>query len=142
VVPGLPLWLDEGLAEYYEVPRGNQGLNAQHLALLGPLAREGTWRPSLCRLEQLRPTADMSQDDYAEAWAWVHFLLHTRPEYRDLLRRYLFELRRDGQAEPISLRLRQKGGDTGAALIEHIRQSAPTDPPEKAAASATSHGPL
>ena len=25
VVPGLPLWLDEGLAEYFEVPRGQNG---------------------------------------------------------------------------------------------------------------------
>ena len=27
VVPNLPLWLDEGLAEFFEVPRGNRGLN-------------------------------------------------------------------------------------------------------------------
>jgi hypothetical protein len=25
MVQGLPLWLDEGLAEYFEVPRGNNG---------------------------------------------------------------------------------------------------------------------
>jgi len=122
VVPGLPLWLDEGLAEYYEVPRSNPGVNAQHLALLGPRLREGAWHPNLCRLEQLRPTADMDQNDYAEAWSWVHFLLHTRPESRDLLRRYLRDLRREGQAEPISLRLRQKWGDVTPALIDHIRQ--------------------
>ena len=29
-VSGLPLWLDEGLAEYFEVPRGYHGLHQQH----------------------------------------------------------------------------------------------------------------
>ncbi len=34
VVPNMPLWLDEGLAEYAEGPRGGHGLNASHLELL------------------------------------------------------------------------------------------------------------
>ena len=32
-VPNLPLWLDEGLAEYFEVPRGHDGLNRPHVEL-------------------------------------------------------------------------------------------------------------
>ncbi len=31
MVPHLPLWLDEGLAEYFEVPRGERGLNERHV---------------------------------------------------------------------------------------------------------------
>ena len=39
VVPGLPLWLDEGLAEYFEVPRGQSGLNRPHVDLLADMMR-------------------------------------------------------------------------------------------------------
>ena len=31
--PSIPLWLDEGLAEYFETPRGDAGLNGRHVAL-------------------------------------------------------------------------------------------------------------
>ncbi len=136
VVPSLPLWLDEGLAEYYEVPRGNHGLNAQHLALLGPRLREGRWRPDLGHLEQLPSTTDMSLEEYAEAWAWVHFLLHSTPEHRELLRGYLRDLRREGHAEPISSRLRQRLNDPAPALMQHVAGWIASLPPEGAAASA------
>jgi len=122
IVPGIPLWLDEGLAEYYEVSRGSQGLNPQHLDWIGARLHEGRWRPDLWRLEQFGPAQDMTQEDYAEAWAWVHFLLQSRPEQRELLRRYLPDLRRVGRVEPLSTRLRQVVGDPEPVLVEHIRQ--------------------
>src|SRR6185295_16292773 len=31
IIRNLPLWLDEGLAEYFEVPRGTQGFNRPHV---------------------------------------------------------------------------------------------------------------
>ncbi len=45
VVPNLPLWLDEGLAEYYEVPRGQDGVNRAHVELLAGELSEA-WRPT------------------------------------------------------------------------------------------------
>lgn len=39
VLPNIPLWLDEGLAEYFEVPRGRNGLNRDQLAQI--LSQEG-----------------------------------------------------------------------------------------------------
>ena len=66
---------------------------------------EGRWRPDLRRLEQFPPSYDMTQDDYAEAWAWVHFLLRSQPERRDALRAFLADLRQEGQSAPISARL-------------------------------------
>ena len=38
VLPNIPLWLDEGLAEYFEVPRGRHGLNRDHIVSI--LARD------------------------------------------------------------------------------------------------------
>ena len=84
VVPRLPLWLDEGLAEYFEVPRGLDGLNRPHVdQLVAELGRG--WKPDVQRLERLRETGEMTQIDYAESWAWVHFLLETTPQRRQLL---------------------------------------------------------
>ena len=98
VVPNVPQWIDEGIAKYYEVPRGQRGLNRPLLdRLLAHLDREH-WQPNLRRLEQFPLVYNMTQDDYAEAWAWVHFLMASRPECLDLLRAYFFELRRDGAA--------------------------------------------
>ena len=53
MVPGLPLWLDEGLAEYFEVPRGNNGLNRPHLELLSDMMQYNGWQPNLERLAAL-----------------------------------------------------------------------------------------
>ena len=52
-VSNLPLWLDEGLAEYFEVPRGNGGLNGPHLQLLRDMMEHDGWQPDIARLEQL-----------------------------------------------------------------------------------------
>ena len=105
VAPGLPLWLDEGLAEYFEVPRGLGGLNRPHVDLLSDMAEHDGWQPNLVRLEKLTDAAQMDQRDYAESWAWVYFMLHSPPERRELLSAYLADMRAKGSTEPISVRL-------------------------------------
>ena len=124
VVPNLPLWLDEGLAEYAEVPRGHHGLNGAHLEQLLGRLEQGGWQPDLARLEKLDPAFDMSQEDYAESWAWVHFLLETHSDHRDLIRSYLRDLRRYGSAEPVSVRLHARLREPDRALIEYVRHLA------------------
>ncbi|MCC6125107.1 MAG: DUF1570 domain-containing protein [Pirellulales bacterium] len=121
-MPNLPLWLDEGLAKYYEAPRGRHGLNR-------PLVEHFKNRPpskplnvDLQRLEKIRPDEEMTLEDYAEAWAWVHFLLENRPEYREILRGYLADLRRDGKAEPLSTRLAAAIPRAENAMVEHLRK--------------------
>lgn len=120
-VPNLPLWLDEGLAEYFEGPRGGQGMNHPHVH--GLLARldQGSWQPDVGRLEQIDSPFGMTLDEYAEAWAWSHFLLNTHPIHQELLLGYLIDLRRDGATAPLSVRLGQMLGSPDAGLIEHIR---------------------
>ncbi len=126
VAPGLPLWLDEGLAETFEVPRGQLGLNRAQLDRALALLDQTRWRPNLRRLDALDPAAKMGPDDYAEAWAWTHFLLHGQPESRELLRRYLHDLRRDGATEPLSSRLARRFDHPGESLIGHLRALAAT----------------
>jgi hypothetical protein len=121
VVQNLPLWLDEGLAEYFEVPRGTHGLNRPHVDELAALLKERRWAPNIRRLEALRTPAEMSQLEYAEAWAWVHWMLETHPRSRQILQTYLADLRRDGATPPLSVYLRQLGGNPEAMLVEHVR---------------------
>jgi len=91
-VAALPLWLDEGLAEYFEVPPPAGGRNAEHLNRL-PADLEAGWTPELARLEAFRDVRQMTPRDYREAWAWVHYLLNGPPEGKAQLLAYLADLR-------------------------------------------------
>lgn len=101
----VPLWLDEGLAEYFEVGGDTPGdVNREHLGRLASAAHRG-WQPDLRRLERLEEIDDMHPEDYQEAWAWVHFLLHDAPGGPELLSQYLRELRRGESPALLSARL-------------------------------------
>lgn len=94
----VPLWLDEGLAEYFEVEPGT--LAPEVVARFRKLAsayRDG-WRPDLTRLESLDDVAAMSPTDYREAWAWTLLLLHGPG--RDDLVAHLDRLRTDPGVSP------------------------------------------
>jgi hypothetical protein len=120
VIPYVPLWLDEGIAEYFETPRGQKGYHPQHAeTLLRAIAEQG-WQPDLLRLESLVSVADMTQLDYAEAWLWVHFLLQTSRERRTLVQSHLALLRDDGPAPPLSGVLRQIEPQPAEALLTHL----------------------
>lgn len=120
-VPNLPLWIDEGLAEYFEVGRGLRGYNEAHVDMLGTQVLSGNWQPDLKRLEALTSAADMTQQDYAEAWAWVHYLLESEHDKANLLTVYLADLCSQPNAAPLSARLEKQLAGPQWALAEHIR---------------------
>jgi hypothetical protein len=124
VVPNIPLWLDEGLAEYFEVPRGNSGLNRQHLDSLTQLVAHEGWRPNFVRLERLQSIAQMQQLDYAEAWAWIHWLLETTPERGAILRAQLHSLRQNGSAPALWTQLGPQLRDAERELLIHLQRLA------------------
>ena len=120
-VPNLPLWLDEGLAEYFEVGRGRRGLNRAHIEYLeGQLAVAG-WTPNLARLEKLTAAGEMTQLDYAESWLWVHFLLESQEDRAALLTDYLAELVRSESTASLEQRVRQQIVQPEPALLEHLQ---------------------
>ena len=121
VVPNLPLWLDEGLAEYYEVKRGQRGVHVAHLEELDRQQRLRQWKPDLERLESLTEVSQMSLTDYAEAWAWTHWLLETTPLRRGLLCDYLARLRTTGAAAPLSSAWRDQQIVSTRALQVHLQ---------------------
>jgi hypothetical protein len=129
VVPAVPLWLDEGVAEFFETPKVDHGLHRGHVAHLAGRLLEGTWRPDIARLEAVTAAGDMSQDHYAEAWCWVHWMLRTTPERRKLLQDYLADVRRDPETPPLSVRLKHElssGEDHGESVKAHLAALAAT----------------
>lgn len=124
VLPAIPLWLDEGLAEYFETPRGDAGLNRPHVALLNAQAASGAWLPDLPRLEHLSTAAEMTQTDYAESWAWIHLLLETIPQRRELLQNYLRSMKTGGESEPLSVAIQGSTAHPNQVLREHLVQLA------------------
>ena len=120
VVPAIPLWLDEGIAEYFEVPRGHGGLNQPHVDLLADMMEHNHWQPNLPKLEAIKSAADMDQADYAESWAWVYFLLHSPPERRELLTTYLGEIHDKGGVGPLSARLPSQNIQPQRTLAEYL----------------------
>lgn len=128
VVGDLPLWLDEGLAEYFEGPEDRQGLNVEHMARL-PTDLQNGWRPDLPRLESLVNVRQMTPRDYRESWAWVHYLLNGSPSGKAALLDYLFEIHADvGQTTPLSERLAKLETGQDQRMLTHLERvrSSPT----------------
>lgn len=117
-IPGLPLWLDEGLAEYFEVPRNLNGINKEHLKFL--LAQKDL-QFDLARLEQLHAAEAMTHADYAESWAWVHFLLNGRGEWQNILIDYISDLRSGVEVESLNQRLEKELATPQLTAIEHLQ---------------------
>jgi hypothetical protein len=116
----VPLWLDEGLAEYFEVPGGIPGkVNHEHVHLLAESLQNG-WRPDLDRLENLEKVEHMHRADYREAWAWVHYMLHSSPETRQVLLNYLHELRTNPKPGPLHERLLADNPDADRRLLNYV----------------------
>jgi hypothetical protein len=117
----LPLWLDEGLAEYFETPGRPDGVNARHAAELNTAISNG-WRPGLTRLEAITDVAQMQSSDYRESWAWVHFLLHgTRDGRRELLA-YLEPGRSRDANHPLSSQVFRGVPQADSRLISHVTE--------------------
>jgi hypothetical protein len=104
VLKDVPLWLDEGLAEYFELPPQNQGVNGTHVEKLRHDAN-GLFKPDLARLEGLSKVGQMNHVEYREAWAWTHLMLRGSPEAKSVLLAYLQQLRSNPNPGPLGPRL-------------------------------------
>jgi hypothetical protein len=115
----LPLWLDEGLAEYFENDLSRPESRRARLAQIAADLRDG-WSPNLERLESLTEIRQMTQRDYREAWGWVHLLLNGAESGKSLLMGYLNERDRTGDRARLARRLTQ-AQITNALLMAHLK---------------------
>jgi hypothetical protein len=121
VLKDVPLWLDEGLAEYYEVPAGWNGINPEHVKHLRGNSGK-PFRPDLARLEDFSEVQQMTPAEYREAWAWVHLMLRGGPESKCVLVGYLRELRSNSKPAPLRPRLAALYPSLETALARHLAQ--------------------
>ncbi|MCC6507474.1 MAG: DUF1570 domain-containing protein [Pirellulaceae bacterium] len=124
----LPLWLDEGLAEYFEGPADKRWSGHPHLHAVQQRAADqspGTQTPELQTLEELNQVADMSGEQYRDAWAWVHFLLHRRQSTRRLILDQLEQLCRGRPAQPLSRCVAAQLPDWRTEFNHHFRALTP-----------------
>jgi hypothetical protein len=122
VLPVVPLWLDEGLAKYFEVP-------AQERAFGHPYFDDLKWKWSLRlgmvrtieSLEQRHDLTELDANDYRFSWAWVHFMLHgPQPAHRALVE-YLACYQRSMPAGKLSARLAEAVPNPTDQMIQHFR---------------------
>ncbi len=117
VLKDVPLWLDEGLAEYFEMQPQMKGLNTTHLK---KLVANKQFAPNLARLERITDLAKMTPTEYRESWAWVHMMLRTDPHCKRVLLGYIHELRKNPTPARLAPRLRNVLPDMESKLMAHI----------------------
>lgn len=116
----VPLWLDEGLAEYFEVPRDKRAYENPHLGTLkreiffGKVARIET-------LEKVESLEQMGTAQYRQAWGWIHFMLHGPAPARNELVRYLSDVQNAVPTGQLSERLHRAVPNLERAFIDHFQ---------------------
>lgn len=119
-LPAVPLWLDEGLAEYFEPPEAERAFGHPHLAELRWNLRLGMMR-AIEALEAQEDLHAMDGLDYRFAWAWVHFMLHGPIAAHRTLVDYVAQLGRGGPPAGLAARLRAATPELDARFIDHFK---------------------
>ena len=125
VLPSTPLWLDEGLAEYFEVGPTREAGKPIHITALKTAAAKG-WKPDLERLERMHDLGQMSAADYRESWLWVHYFLHRTPTTKRVLTDHLAALRR-GEKKPLAAMLKAADPNFASGILEHLASLSSSD---------------
>lgn len=119
-LPMVPLWLDEGLAEYFEVSPAERAFDNPHLSgvrwsvRLGIVSKPGN-------LESKENLAQMGGSEYRNAWAWTHFMLHGPTEAHDELVRFMADIQAQTPPGLLSRRLEQRLPDLERRFAAHFR---------------------
>jgi hypothetical protein len=118
VLKSVPLWLDEGLAGFFEQPSANDGVNLSHLDAM----RRGAFQPNMVRLEKFGQVEQMDRAEYQEAWAWVHFLLRGQPAGKKVLIEYIQALRTNANPGSLHAKLLAAYAEPNTALLDYLAQ--------------------
>lgn len=103
-LPYVPMWFDEGVAEYFEPPASQRVSHNDHAGAVRRSALFG-WKPDLPRLEAMKTLTEMGEGHYRDAWAVVHFLIHGPEAAHREMFAYLDDIRSGRRPTPMSQRL-------------------------------------
>ena len=106
----LPLWLDEGLAEYFETDLAQPGAGTS-ASIRSPTTSRRLVSRTCQRLESLSDIRQMTPRDYREAWAWVHLFLNGSEPGKSVLLTSLAELDRKAGHARLSRRKERPPND-------------------------------
>ncbi|HEX4413262.1 MAG TPA: hypothetical protein VH107_06510 [Lacipirellulaceae bacterium] len=118
----VPLWLDEGIAKYFEVP-------ADQRAFDHPYFTDPKWKWSLRlgmvrsieSLEERDQLSDMDAADYRYAWAWVHFMMHGPEAAHEALVRNIACYQQGSTPEKLSVELAAVVPNPSEKMIQHFK---------------------
>ena len=116
VLKSVPLWLDEGLAGFFELPPGQDGWNAAHAEAI----HKSVFQPDLARLEKMNKVSQMEKPEYRESWAWVHLMLRSNEKAKNALLAYVAELQTNPNPGLILPKLKEALLEPDAALVDHL----------------------
>ncbi|OHB84692.1 MAG: hypothetical protein A2V98_13270 [Planctomycetes bacterium RBG_16_64_12] len=119
-LPMVPLWLDEGLAEYFEVPPAERAFDNPHLAPIRWTARLGV-SSRIGKLDNIGDMNEMGGSEYRYAWAWIHFMLHGPPEAYEELVRFLADIQAQTPPGLLSDRLQNRLPGLERRFAAHFR---------------------
>ena len=119
-LPMVPLWLDEGLAEYFEAPSRKRSKGHAHLGKVRWEARLGLL-PKMQALEEITALEEMGRGEYRHSWAWVHFMLHGSDVARQELLAYLADIAAHTPPGKLSVRLHRRLTSPEKQMAKHFR---------------------
>ena len=119
-LPYVPMWLDEGIAEYFEMSPGQREKHHPHRGELQRAIFLG-WKPGIEKLESKRDMLEMKANDYRDAWGVIHFILHGPPAAREALAAYFDEVQSGKAPTPLSQHLRRRIPDLDRLIVEHLK---------------------
>jgi hypothetical protein len=119
-LPMVPLWLDEGLAKYFEVPAEERAFQHPYFGWLRWEMRLGMIR-TVSDLESRQELADMGASEYRYSWAWVHFMLHGPEAAHRTLVDYLADVHRGEIAGNLSERLAVATPNSTERMVQHFK---------------------
>lgn len=121
-LPVVPLWLDEGIAKYFEVPAAQRAFDHPYF---DDLKWKWSIRLGMVRsvesLEQRDDLSQMDSADYRYAWAWVHFMLHGPQPAHDALVQYLACYQQSTPPGKLSVRLAAAVPNPTEQMIQHFK---------------------
>ncbi len=118
-LPYVPLWLDEGLAEYFEVPTALRAEKRVRQDGIGGLLNRRI--APLAELEAKRKLVEFDAAAYRDARCWIHFLLHGPPEAHAALEEFLATIPTGREPTPLSISLQRRLPDLDARFQKHFR---------------------
>ncbi len=122
----IPLWMDEGLAEYFELKAGTRVRPAR----LNEVKNAINWsrltrsRNKLRALERLNSMSEMGASEYRDSWAWIHFLLNDQNNNdagKTALVDYLGEIQKGNPRGSFSDYLTKRLPSNETKLVQHFR---------------------